>query len=100
VGGARGRPGARYRFNQAVIPAQAGGLFYNQMAGRLALDRHSCESRNPVTSRFDCRHEARVPPARRAFRTAAAARVTFLLLAQKKSNPKKMAYNARSIVLG
>jgi hypothetical protein len=62
--------------------------------------RHSCESRNPVTSRFDCRLEASVPPTRRAFRTAAAARVTFLLLAQKKSNPKKMAYNARSIVLG
>ena len=34
---------------------------------------------------------ASVPPARRAFRSAAAARVTFLLLAQEKSNPKRMA---------
>ncbi|MFC4528054.1 hypothetical protein ACFO5W_15535, partial [Dyella halodurans] len=33
---------------------------------------------------------ARVPLTQRAFRTAAAVRVTFLLLAQKKSNPKKM----------
>jgi hypothetical protein len=39
---------------------------------------------------------ASVPLTQRAFRTAAAVRVTFLLLAQNKSNPKKMASGAGS----
>ncbi len=40
---------------------------------------------------------ARVPLTQRAFRLPAGSRVTFLLLAQKKSNPKKMASRAHSI---
>ena len=42
------------------------------------------------------------PLTQRAFRSSADDRVTFLLLAQKKSNPKKMAFRARarSIPLG
>jgi hypothetical protein len=43
---------------------------------------------------LSCRATARVPPTRRAFRPSAEGRVTFLLLAQKKSNPKKMAFRA------
>src|SRR5579859_7605304 len=39
---------------------------------------------------------ARVPLTQRAFRSSADARVTFLLLAQKKSNPKKMALRAKA----
>jgi len=67
------------------------------------LARHSCEGRRRFStaegwsssdfalrlSRFLwsplCSSSASVPPTRRAFRSAAAARVTFLLLAQKKS---------------
>jgi hypothetical protein len=75
-------------------------LLNSRMAGHPAFDRHSCEGRRRFStaegwssraSVSGCRLEASVPPTRRAFRTAAAARVTFLLLAQKKSNPKKMA---------
>jgi hypothetical protein len=39
---------------------------------------------------------ASVPLTQRAFRSPAGARVTFLLLAQKKSNPKKMAFKSES----
>ena len=39
---------------------------------------------------------ASMPPTQRAFRSPAGARVTFLLLAQKKSNPKKTASRAGS----
>ena len=64
-------------------------LFNSRMAG------------HPVAAGLGCRDTARVPPTRRAFRSAAAARVTFLLLAQEKSNPKRMACRARarSVVL-
>ena len=40
---------------------------------------------------------ARLPLTQRAFRSPAGARVTFLLRAQKKSNPKKTAFRAGSI---
>jgi hypothetical protein len=46
---------------------------------------------HPGASVFDCRVVASLPLTQRAFRSSADARVTFLLLAQKKSNPKKMA---------
>jgi hypothetical protein len=54
------------------------------------------EAGHPISSVFGFSDIARVPLTQRAFRSPAGARVTFLLLAQKKSNPKKMAFRARA----
>jgi hypothetical protein len=62
-----------------------------QRGGRGQEALYSSEAGHPVTLRFGCRDAASVPLTQRAFRSSADARVTFLLLAQKKSNPKKMA---------
>jgi len=62
-----------------VIPSKAGGAFQPP---------HGWSSSFRIAG---CRLEARVPPTRRAFRLPAGSRVTFLLLAQEKSNPKRMA---------
>jgi len=56
-----------------VVPAQAGGVYRQPKAG------------HPVSSLFGCGAAANGPPTRRAFRRPAGRRVTFLLLAQKKS---------------
>src|SRR5579859_3968819 len=61
----------------AVIPAQAGIQFLSWSVVASSL-------------------LARLPLTQRAFRSSADARVTFLLLAQKKSNPKKMALRAKA----
>ena len=50
----------------------------------------------PSDVRFWRGVSARVPPTRRAFRRPAGRRVTFLLRAQKKSNPKKTAFRAKA----
>ena len=64
-------------------PTEAGGAFQQLKAG------------HPVISVFGCGDIARLPLTQRAFRSPAGARVTFLLLAQKKSNPKKTAFKSQ-----
>ncbi|AIF45876.1 hypothetical protein HY57_00650 [Dyella japonica A8] len=66
-----------HRLIDTVIPAQAGIQFLSWSVVASGL---------PVIG----------PLTQRAFRPSAEGRVTFLLLAQKKSNPKKMALRARA----
>jgi hypothetical protein len=80
-------PCARYPFAPLfdfIVPAEAGGAFQQPKAG------------HPVAIVFDCCDTANGPLTQRAFRRPAGRRVTFLLLAQKKSNPKKMAFRAKA----
>jgi hypothetical protein len=72
-----------------VIPA-------NPQRGQAQETLFSSEAGHPISSVFGFSDIARVPLTQRAFRSSADARVTFLLLAQKKSNPKKMAFKSES----
>ena len=91
------------RSSLSVIPAEAGRSAKRGERPKDGPEGASKASR-PVSSVSGCRVLARLSLTQRAFRRPAGdvklvpwdRRVTFLLLAQKKSNPKKMAVRTRA----
>jgi len=116
----RSAPCARQPFAPVFNGCRPGADRTGSEARRTPEGRHqeASEASHPVSSVFGCRRIADEPPTRRAFRSPAGARVTFLLLAHaralgvrtakparraegvspesKKSNPKKTALRAKA----